>query len=193
MKGNTHINEIIIEHTKAWVSSVIVKHNICPFAGRAVERETIRYSVQESTDVAECLGFVLNECRILDMDKEVETSLLIFAEIFCQFDDYLDFVDMANALMLEQGYAGVYQLASFHPDYCFADADYNDAANYTNRSPYPMLHIIREASLQQALEDYPDPESIPERNIALTRQLGVEKMQAMLQACYDINNNRNEN
>jgi len=182
-------NRIIINQTKAWVSTVIVKLNICPFAGREVERGSIRYSVCNRMDVAECMEHLFSECRILDMDKEVETSLLIYTEVFSQFEAYLDFVAMANALMLERGYEGVYQLASFHPDYCFADTDPNDASNYTNRSPYPMLHIIREASLQQALKNHPDPETIPEKNIELTRQLGVETMQAMLQACYDINNN----
>jgi hypothetical protein len=84
-----------------------------------------------------------------------------------------------------QGYEGIYQLASFHPQYCFAEADSQDAANYTNRSPYPMLHLIRERSIESALQHFPHPESIPERNIQLTRQLGLAKMQALLAACIN--------
>lgn len=180
---------IVTQQTKAWLSTVIVQHNICPFAGREVKRDSIRYSVCSTTDLAECLEFLLSECRILDMDNEVETTLLIYPELFSQFDEYLDFVDLANALMLNEAYEGIYQLATFHPDYLFADSEQSDPANYTNRSPYPMLHIIREASLEQALKNYPDAQSIPEKNIELTRKLGLQQMQTMLQACYDIKNN----
>ena len=82
--------------------------------------------------------------------------------------------------MEEKGYEGVYQLASFHPDYCFADSDEDDPANYTNRSPYPMLHLIREASIERALASYKNPENIPETNIKLARELGLDKMQSLL-------------
>lgn len=178
----------IIDQTRRWVETVIVKHNLCPFAGRELERGSIRYSVCETTGLSECMTHVLNEIRILDMDNAVETSLLIYTKDFSQFDAYLNFVDIANELLHEQGYEGVYQLASFHPEYCFAESDKTAPENYTNRSPYPMLHIIREASLEQALEKYPNPEVIPENNIRITQKLGLEKMQAMLQACYDIEN-----
>ena len=86
--------------------------------------------------------------------------------------------------MVKQGYEGVYQLASFHPQYRFADSPIDDASNYTNRSPYPMLHILREASIEKALLNYPDPENIPERNIKLTRELGLEQMKKLLFECY---------
>jgi len=95
------------------------------------------------------------------------------------FDDYLDFLEISNQLLIDQGYEGVFQLASFHPDYCFADTSPDDPANYTNRSPWPMLHIIREASLEQVLQNYPNPEDIPQRNIDYCRQLGLEVMQKM--------------
>ena len=89
-------------------------------------------------------------------------------------------------MLIEQGYEGVYQLASFHPDYCFDGAKRNDAANYTNRSPYPMLHLLRETSLEQAIRSYPHPENIPQRNIELTQELGLAKMQVLLAACYPL-------
>jgi len=182
-------NKKIIEQTKNWLSSVIVEHNICPFAGRELKRESIRYSVQDQIDLQQCLENLIDECNILDADEDIATSLLIYKDRFAEFDSYLDFVDMANVLMNDVGYEGCYQLASFHPEYCFANTEQNDAANYTNRSPYPMLHIIREASLEQALKDYPEPETIPENNVILARKLGLKKMQAMLQACYDVKNN----
>lgn len=120
----------------------------------------------------------------MDNNDNIETSLLIFPESLKDFDDYLDFLEIANALMHKQGYEGIYQLASFHPHYYFEGADENDAANYTNRSPYPMLHILREASLERALLNYPDPENIPGRNIKLTRELGLDVMQKLLADCY---------
>ena len=87
---------------------------------------------------------------------------------------------MANSLMSQGGYAGIYQLASFHPDYCFEGEDKNDPANYTNRSPYPILHILRESSIEAVLKRYPEPESIPENNIAKARELGSSFLQALL-------------
>ena len=86
-------------------------------------------------------------------------------------------------MLIEQDYEGIYQLASFHPEYCFAGEDETDAANYTNRSPYPMLHLIREASLEKALQNYPDAELIPERNIALARSKGLAEMKHLLERC----------
>ena len=98
------------------------------------------------------------------------------------FDDYLDFLAVAEALLVEQGYEGTYQLASFHPDYCFDGAEQDDPANFTNRSPWPMLHLLREAGLEQALAHYPEPEAIPERNIERMGQLGSERLSAELAA-----------
>ena len=85
--------------------------------------------------------------------------------------------------MVSQGYEGTYQIASFHPEYCFQGAEENDPANYTNRSPYPMFHLIREASVKVALENHPDPDSIPERNIEYAREQGIDKMKALLDKC----------
>jgi len=87
-------------------------------------------------------------------------------------------------LLKEQGYEGIYQLASFHPEYRFEGVELNDPANYTNRSPYPMIHILREASVEQALEKYPNPEKIPERNIQLIQGLGFGVMKELLAECY---------
>jgi len=179
-------DDLLISQTQHWVNTVIVKHSICPFAGREVKRNSIRYNVSDNIDLSRCLENLLAECRILEMDDTVETTLLIYAKAFADFDLYLDFVDIANALLIDKGYEGAYQLATFHPEYRFADSEPKDPANYTNRSPYPMLHIIREASLEQALKRHPAPETIPEKNIVLTRKLGLQQMQAMLQASYDM-------
>jgi hypothetical protein len=119
----------------------------------------------------------------LDKDTDTETVLFIFAEAFRDFNDYLDLLDLANSLLQKQGYESVYQLASFHPYYCFQGVDIDDASHYTNRSPYPMLHIIGEAQLEKVLENYPNPETIPERNITYCQKLGVEALDSILRGC----------
>ncbi len=170
----------IIKATQNWLTAFIIPYNICPFAKHVHEADSIRYRVLNSDKAEYALAELIAECRHLDTEPTTETTLLILPAGCTQFDDFLDLTAMAEQLLIDQGYEGVYQLASFHPDYCFAGEDENDPANYTNRSPYPMLHIIREASIEQALKTYPNPELIPERNIELTRKLGLEKIQALL-------------
>jgi len=92
---------------------------------------------------------------------------------------------MAEQLLVTQGYEGIYQLASFHPEYCFSGAETNDAANYTNRSPFPMLHLLRESSLEKALEHYPETENIPQHNVAFARDAGLDAMKARLDRCAE--------
>ncbi|KFZ31037.1 hypothetical protein IDSA_06025 [Pseudidiomarina salinarum] len=162
----------VITQTKAWVEQLIVKYSICPFARREVDRDSIRYLVSESSRLPGVLEDLISECEYLDQHPDTETTLLIIPAGFEGFWGYLDLVDLANELISQQGYEGVYQLASFHPDYCFDGEPEDDPANYTNRSPYPVLHILREASLEQALASYSEPESIPDRNIAFARRKG---------------------
>ncbi|MGZ4958766.1 MAG: DUF1415 domain-containing protein [Methylomonas sp.] len=173
----------IITATKNWLTSFIIAHNICPFARQVYDNDSIRFVVVESRNPEDCLQTLIEECQYLDAQTGTETTLLIFENSCAEFDDYLDLVAVAEQLLNDQGYEGVYQLASFHPDYCFAESSNDDPANYTNRSPYPMLHLIRESSIERALQAYPHPERIPERNIKLTRSLGLKQMQAQLAAC----------
>lgn len=174
----------ISEATKAWLKNIIIGYSLCPFAKPVWDRGSIHFSIQHGSQIEQCLEQLIIECEHLDTDETIETSLLIYAQAFPAFDDYLDYLALAETLLIEQGYEGIYQLASFHPDYCFDGARPDDAANYTNRSPYPMLHLLREASLEQAIAAFPDPENIPYRNIDLTRKLGLAKMQSLLDSCY---------
>jgi hypothetical protein len=176
-----------IAATQAWLNTVIIAHNICPFARREQERGSIRFSVEQDTDIETCLMNLIQECARLDSDAAIETTLLIYANAFKSFDDYLDFLAVADDLLIDQGYEGVYQLASFHPDYYFEGAKLDDPENYTNRSPYPMLHLIRETSIDRAISSYPDVENIPSRNIELTRRLGLNTWKNLLAACYSSN------
>ncbi|MCL1036773.1 DUF1415 domain-containing protein [Shewanella submarina] len=166
-----------------WVRSFIVKYNICPFARPDLDANNMRYCVAHSSDLETVLMSLVEECVFMDSNPQVNTSLFILPEGFEQFDDYLDLLDIANALLQAQGYEGTYQLASFHPDYCFEGEEESDAANYTNRAPLPVLHIIRESALAAALAEYKDPESIPERNIQFTRRKGANFFELILQAC----------
>jgi hypothetical protein len=184
MTHQTITDQNIKAATQAWLKSVIIEYGICPFAKREQDRGSIYFSVNHDTEIENCLLNLILECDRLDTEPEIETTLLIYADAFTEFDDYLDFVEIAESLLAEQGYEGTYQLASFHPDYCFQGSDPDDAANYTNRSPYPMLHLLRETSIERAVASYPDPESIPQHNIELTRKLGLAKVQALLAACY---------
>ncbi|SEM04339.1 DUF1415 domain-containing protein [Halomonas daqiaonensis] len=168
--------------TRAWVETFVVARDVCPFAGREVARDTIRYVAVSAHDREAALLALFDECRHLDETPEVETTLLVLTEGLEDFDDYLDLLDIAEALLAEQGYEGTYQLASFHPNYVFADAAPEDPANFTNRSPLPMWHLLREAGLERALAHHPDPEGIPERNIAALRKVGHEALARELAA-----------
>lgn len=176
----------LIVATQNWLKTIIIAYGICPFAKRELDRGSIRFSINHHTKVESCLLNLLLECDRLNIDPSIETTLLIYNRLFTELEDYLDFLELAETLLIEQGYEGVYQLASFHPDYCFEGATHGDPANYTNRSPYPMLHLLRETSIERAVAAYPHPENIPQRNIELTRKLGLAKMQALLAACYPL-------
>lgn len=175
----------VIDHTKKWLSTVIIGHGFCPFAKREFDLERIHYAVIEAAGLEAQLEQLILHCAALDQDASRETSLLIFPATLSDFEDYLDLLDIATDLLKSQGYEGIYQLASFHPEYLFADVPPDDASHYTNRSPYPMLHILREASVEAVLKTYPDPENIPARNIQLTQSLGADTLRNLLNACTE--------
>jgi len=174
----------LIKHTQKWLLTVIIEHRFCPFAKPEYDNNSIHYEVIETVNLQSQLEQILGHCSALDKYGDRETSLLIFPSGLSDFEDYLDMLDIANALLKAEGYEGIYQLASFHPQYRFADENSNNPSHYTNRSPYPMVHILRESSIEAALKNYPNPEKIPEQNIALTHSLGLKAMQALLAACY---------
>jgi len=179
-------NKKAISQTKHWLESVVIGLNFCPFAKPVFDQGKIHYQVSDAQSLECCLEDLIIEAERLDRLSEFETTLLIYERALQDFDDFLDTLEIANDLMNKQGYEGVYQLASFHPDYCFADSDENDPANYTNRSPYPMFHLIREKSLEQAIAHYTDPEKIPETNVRLAQELGLEKMQRLLEEAVQL-------
>ncbi|MFZ9347118.1 MAG: DUF1415 domain-containing protein [Arenimonas sp.] len=167
-------NDAIVARIRHWIETVVVGMNFCPFAKRELKRGSIRFRICPDPDMESVLTELIRECAHLDADAGTETTLLILQDGFDDFEDYLDLIGLAEDLLADQGYEGVYQIASFHPDYRFADAEADDPANYTNRSPYPMLHLLREAGLEHAIDNYPDPDSIPENNIGKARALGAD-------------------
>jgi hypothetical protein len=169
-----------IEKTQQWIETIVVGLNFCPFAKRELRKNTVRYVLNVSDDMQETLHQFIAECKFLDAHPETETTLLILPNGFDDFLHYLDLTELAEDLLAEQSYEGVYQVASFHPEYCFANSEPDDAANYTNRSPYPMLHLLREASLDNAIDNYPDIDSIPETNMQKARSLGADYFRNLL-------------
>ncbi len=162
----------IIDSVKYWLEKTIIGFNFCPFAKKEFVNESIHYEIVDEINTQEQLLALSYELERLDKQANIETTLFIMPVGLDRFFDYLDFLELANNLSIELGYEGIYQLASFHPNYCFADVQQNDPTNYTNRSPVPIIHIIREASLEKILANYPDPEEIPLRNIRLTEEMG---------------------
>ena len=163
---------------------MVVGCNFCPFASREISRNSVHYQVVTGTSVEICLKAFLLECIRLDENESIETCFLIFPNAFKSFDDYLDMVALSEKLLKQEGYEGVYQVASFHPLYCFSGAPLNDPANYTNRSPYQMLHLLREESIEVALKRYVDPEQIPERNMKFAREKGLVYMKMLRDNCF---------
>lgn len=150
----------------------------------------MRFSATEVKTEEDLLQQLKHELQLLDNDNAIETTLLIHPAVLTDFYDYNQFLAQAENLLVDLGLEGVYQIASFHPDYQFAGTQPDDAENYTNRSPYPILHILREQSLARVLENYPNPELIPERNIELLLGLGSNKLKAMLEDCFKANSDK---
>jgi uncharacterized protein len=176
--------EKIINPVRHWVENLVVGLNLCPFAKRELVKNRVRFSVTDAETEEQLLVDLQDELELLINDEAVETTLLIHPKVLQDFYDYNQFLSRTDSLLAQMGLVGVYQIASFHPDYQFGGTEPDDVENYTNRSPYPMLHLIREESLEWAIVNYPDSDQIPERNVALLKSLGRDKMQDLLQACF---------
>lgn len=173
----------IIAQTIAWIKSVVIGSNFCPFAAKPMQQKSIRYVVVEEATKEKILECLAAELNYLDAHDDVETTLIIIPNHYADFASYLKLVSAAEKTSSRLGYEGVYQIASFHPEYIFAETAPDDPANYTNRSIYPMLHLLREDSITKALEHYSDPEGIPERNVNYARDKGLVYMQMLREVC----------
>jgi hypothetical protein len=173
----------VITQTKNWIKTIVIGLNFCPFANREFKNDTIHYQVEQGTTRTDARQALLQELKRLDRDTSIATTLLIFPNAFEEFDAYLQFVSFGENLLKQKGYEGIYQLATFHPLYQFEGSAPDDPANYTNRSIYPMLHLLREAHIRKAVQFYGNAEEIPERNIQLAREKGEVYMKMLRDSC----------
>ena len=166
----------VIAATKAWLEKDVIGLNLCPFAKAVHVAGQIRYVVSKASTAWTLLSDLAAELIALhEADPAtVDTTLLIHPRVLTDFFEYNDFLGDADAALQRLGLVGTIQIASFHPDYQFADTEPDDPTNRTNRSPYPTLHLLREASIERALEGYPDPDEIPVRNAETMRRLAGE-------------------
>ena len=185
MKHDHLDTEKVIGTTRQWVDKVVVGLNLCPFAKRELMTGSLFFEVSEAETEEDLLVDLQKALNLINEDADVETMLLIHPAVLQKFYDYNEFLNYADALLVQMGLEGIYQIASFHPDYQFADTEANDLCNYTNKSPYPMLHLIAEESVEKAIESHPDSDSIPLRNIELLESLGKSEMQRLLEQCAD--------
>lgn len=166
-------------HTRRWLAEFVVGLNLCPFARPLLDSEQLRIAVCPDADIDSLQRSFLAELDLIQStpESDLATSLLVFTSALVDFDDYLDFLALAQELLSQAGLEGLVQLASFHPDYRFEGEAENAASHFSNRSPYPTIHLIREDMLERVLVDFPDPEGIPDRNIATLEGLGVEELE----------------
>lgn len=178
-----HQHDDIVSSVRRWIETIVVALNLCPFANRELSRDRVCFVVSNATSETALLADLEHELHRLSSDDSIETTLLIHPNVLQNFDDYNQFLDRSDRLLEHLNLCGIYQVASFHPAYQFAGSDPDDTGNFTNRSPYPMLHILREASVERAIADYPDIEKIPDRNIETMRKLGLNRMRGLLAVC----------
>ena len=160
--------------TRRWLERAVIGLNLCPFAKAVHAKGQIRYVLSDAEDPRDLLEQLAEELLLLrdTPAEQTDTTLLIHPQVLADFLDYNDFLGDADALVADLGLDGVIQVASFHPDYQFADTEPDDITNCSNRSPYPTLHLLREDSVSRAVAAYPDPGIIVERNMETLRNLG---------------------
>jgi len=171
---------IIISKTKAWIQDFIIKLNICPFAATVFNENKIAYRIipDINNDHKE---FLISSIEELRSNSTIETSLLIFPGVYSDFFDYLKLIQLGEDCIHSGGYEGDYQFASFHPNYMFENSKPKDPENFSNRSPYPMLHLIREISISEAIKHYGPTDDIPFNNIANLKDIGFDKLNTAFQ------------
>ena len=179
--------ELAIAETRAWVRRAVIGLNLCPFARAVDVKDQIRYVFSDATDAETLLATLVVELqRLADTDPElVDTTMVIHPRVFSDFEDFNDFLELADAAVEDLDLDGVLQVASFHPRFQFADTEPDDITNATNRSPWPTLHLLREDSVDRAVAAFPEAESIFERNMATLEKLGPQGWAAVRKSWED--------
>ncbi len=172
----------VIDATLNWVDDIVIKHNFCPFARYVRTPNQIR-CVVITGDAGDVIQSLYDELRHLEENDSTATTLIALTHpAIADFEEYLDVLAISDSMLHDWGFSGTYQLASFHPDYVFEGSDINDAENYTNRSPYPLLHLIREADITRYMKNEEDAEKIFSHNIEKAQALGCPYFQNALEA-----------
>jgi len=181
MNASTRTDEAVIADTTGWMEKAVIGLNLCPFAKAVHVKRQVRMVVSRAQTVEALLTDLMHELQLLALadPDDIETTLLIHPDVLGDFLDYNDFLDLADAAVEEMNLDGTLQVASFHPDYQFADSEPGDMANFSNRSPFPTLHLLREDSIDRAVAAFPEAERIYEANIDTLNRLGHAGWQAL--------------
>ncbi|TWI06014.1 hypothetical protein IP90_00276 [Luteimonas cucumeris] len=173
-----------IAATQHWLQRAVIGLNLCPFAKAVVAKQQVRYVLSDATTPEQLLQQLGEELALLrdTPAEQIDTTLIVHPQVLADFLDYNDFLDLADGLVESMALDGVLQVASFHPQYQFAGSEPDDIANHTNRSPYPTLHLLREDSVARAVDAFPDPDAIIERNIDTLTRLGHDGWRRLLAA-----------
>lgn len=169
-----------IAATKTWINEVVVGLQFCPFAAPVIKQDGLHVVFSEANDRLNILTDLMLLVKQMDEIGDIQTALLVFELTEGDFEAYLDMVEEAEYILSGSGYDGVYQLATFHPQYCFEGTNVDEASNFTNRSPYPMLHLLREDDLEKAISHYPNTDEIPERNVKVAEEKGKDYFERIL-------------
>jgi hypothetical protein len=176
MSKHSPSDEVVLAETREWLEKAVIGLNLCPFAKSVHVKNQVRIVISRATHIDALLEALDEELDLLaEADPEtVDTTLIVHPHVLNDFLDYNDFLELADRTVDEHGLEGVIQIASFHPDYQFADTDFDDVGNYSNRSPFPTLHLLREASIDRAVAAFPDAADIFEKNIEMLQKMGPE-------------------
>ncbi|MBD1556764.1 DUF1415 domain-containing protein [Vibrio sp. S9_S30] len=160
-------DEQIRQQVTQWLEDVVIGLNLCPFAAKPNRNRQIKIAISHAETEEHLLEAILGELNELNESEpeKLETTLVVVPDMLDDFMDYNFFIDWVEALIKQQHWEGIYQVATFHPNYCFGGAEPEDDENLTNRAPFPIFHLIREESMERVLKHYPNPESIPDTNI----------------------------
>ncbi|MDD3936525.1 DUF1415 domain-containing protein [Rhodoferax sp.] len=174
-------HDLVIADTRAWLERAVIGLNLCPFAKSVHVKGQVHYAVSRATTAHDLLDDLVSELKdLVTIDaKERDTTLLIAPDCMHDFLDFNDFLAQADQALAKLDLEGVLQIASLHPAYQFAGTRADDITNFTNRSPYPTLHLLREDSIDRAVAAFPDPESIFEVNMHTMERLGIEGWAAL--------------
>ena len=170
-----------IEATQDWLEKAVIGLNLCPFAKAVQAKGQIRWVLSDALDTETLLAELVNELRHLaDADPaQTDTTLLVHPQVLGDFLDFNDFLEVADAALEQLGLEGVLQIAPFHPQFQFAGTEPDDVGNFSNRAPYPTLHLLREESIDRAVAAFPEAEAIFQRNIETLQALGVAGWQRL--------------